>query len=99
MASSSVIRTGPGRACPNAASANTMPVKTAHVTQTARIRMTTFACLAFKGLLRLGELVSLSRDPDVKRRQENNAQQQIGNQAADDDDGERPLRIGPDVMR
>src|ERR1035438_3830558 len=42
--------------------------------------------------------VAFSCNPHVKSRQQNNAQRQGGKQAADDDNRERPLRIGSDFM-
>src|ERR1700679_3272801 len=51
------------------------------------------------GRLRFRELISLPGDPDIERRQQKNAEHQVGNQAAYNDDRERPLRIRSDVMR
>src|SRR5580700_5297655 len=53
----------------------------------------------FKGRLRFWKLIAISRDPDIKRRQQNNAEEQVGNQSADDHDSKRPLGIRTDVMR
>src|ERR1700676_957227 len=58
-----------------------------------------FWLLATVSPLHLGhrQHVVVSRDPDVKGRQQNDAQQQGGNQAAHNDNRERPLRIGSDL--
>src|ERR1039458_1611962 len=53
----------------------------------------------FKGCLRFWKLIAISRDPDIKRRQQNNAQEHGGNQAAHDNNCEGPLRVGSDFMR
>ena len=51
------------------------------------------------GRLRFRELISLPGDPDIERRQQENTEYQVGNQAAYNDNCERPLRIGSDVVR
>src|SRR5579862_143140 len=100
MASSSVILAGPGGAWPRAEPGNHTQAKAAHATPRIRIaRICNFETLAFKGALRFRESVCIFCYPDIKRRQQNNAQRKSGKQAAHDDDRERPLRIGSDLMR
>src|SRR5215475_13666057 len=50
------------------------------------------------GRLRVGKYVAVPGDPGVKRRKQNYAHKQGRNQAADDHDGKRPLRIRADFM-
>ena len=42
---------------------------------------------------------SVAGHPDVERGQQEDADDQVGQQAADDDDGEGPLRVGADGVR
>src|ERR1022692_22151 len=80
MASSSVILAGPGVACPNAGPVHGIEASTAQTDQAPR--------LMFKGGLRCRQHILISRDPDIERGQKDDAQQQIGNQAAHNDDCE-----------
>src|SRR6202011_3859091 len=55
--------------------------------------------LAFKGLLWLWELVARARDPYVKRWQEKDTHHQIRDEAADDHNRKRSLRVRTDGVR
>jgi hypothetical protein len=57
------------------------------------IRTRELTGLCVKRFLRCWELIRVSRDPYVKRREKNNADHEVGNQAAHDYDGEGPLRV------
>ena len=54
---------------------------------------------AFKSRFRRWEHVLRPGDPDVEGWQQEDADDQRADQAADDDDGERALRVGADVVR
>src|SRR5208283_716970 len=49
-------------------------------------------------LLRRRQAVGWTRDPGVKRRQQQEADERVHDQTAHDHDRERPLRIRPDVV-
>src|SRR5450755_831012 len=53
----------------------------------------------FKGGLRFWKLITISRDPYIKRGQQDNAQEHGGDQSADDNNGEGPLGIRSDLVR
>src|SRR5271166_2722584 len=95
MASSKVILTG---AWPNAVDESmasvTQPNKTEHTRIARRL-----SGLGFKRFLRLRERIRGFRDPYIKRWQNENAQSQVGNQAAHDDDRKWALRVRSDRVR
>jgi len=55
--------------------------------------------LAFKGLLRSGELIPLPCHPHIQSGKQDDTHHQVGNQTADDHDGKGPLRVGADIVR
>jgi hypothetical protein len=48
---------------------------------------------------RLGQHVVRTCDPDIKRGKQEDAHNEIGNQASDNDDGKGALRVGADAVR
>src|SRR5271168_2104671 len=50
-------------------------------------------------LFRSGETIARARERGIHRREEKDADQQIGEKSADDDDGKRALGIGADAVR
>ena len=94
MASSSVILTGPLVAWANAAGAVRMELTAAQAATPAQIlQKLRVVRLDFKVRLRFGQHVTVAREPNIERGQNENAHDQVGNQSADDDDREGPLGI------
>src|ERR1700689_720401 len=77
----------------------TCPLAVKATSAAPRARLNDGNGLSFKAHLRFRKNIAFPRNPSVKRGQQNDAQQQIGNQAAHDDDREGPLRIRSDVVR
>src|ERR1700727_392363 len=103
MASSSVMLVGPPL-CPKAGTARTeTPI--AHATATTLIFAlnsllnSRSSSTLFKGSLQFRKLIAFSRDPHIKRGQQNDAEEQIGNEPTYDHDSEGPLRIRSDLVR
>lgn len=49
--------------------------------------------------LHLRQGIILARHPHVQRRHQEHADNEVGDQAANNDNGKRPLRVGPDSVR
>src|ERR1700727_1465510 len=95
MASSSVITVGPVL----------WPIERGINAQTSTTVTTALAPIfrsslsLFKSGLRFRKLIAVSRDPHIKRWQQDDAQNQIGNQSTHDYDCEGSLRIRSNIMR
>src|SRR5271165_2085661 len=95
MASSKVILTGPWpNAVPDIMAKDTQPSRKQHA---FRARKLIGLCL--KRFLRLREGIRVFRDPNIERWQNENAQSQVGNQAAHDNDRKWALRVRSDRVR
>src|SRR5208337_4239620 len=95
MASSNVILTGLWpKNVPDIIAKDTQPSTKQHA---FRARKLMGLCL--KRFLRLRKGIRVFRDPDIKCWQNENAQSQVGNQAAHDDDRKWALRVRSDRVR
>src|SRR5271157_156479 len=95
MASSKVILTGLWpNTVPDIMAKDTQPSTKQHAFHARKL-----IGLCFKGFLRLRERIRFSRDPNIERWQNENAQSQVGNQAAHDDDRKWALRVRSDGVR
>src|ERR1035441_1151365 len=93
MACSSVSLTGPAAAWPKAVSTNATQQNTIPAAKNALFRSSKTPPLVLKRRLQFRELISVARDPNIQRGQQNNAQQKRGDQAANYHDREWPLRV------
>src|SRR5271157_2335602 len=95
MASSKVILTGPWpNTAPDIMASVMQPSSVLRAFSTTEL---TDSCL--KGFLRLREGIRVSRDPNIERWQNENAQCQVGNQASHDDNRKWALRVRSDGVR